>query len=577
MPSSVKRLIVSFAVLLAPTMLARAADDKCAGLTSLTSTQFPNDTTIIRSAVQKPPSEATTGRGAVPALPEHCEVFGRMNDRTGADGQHYAINFHMRMPTAWNGKFFFEGGGGSNGNIGGALGNLQGQQPANALVLGYAVVTQDSGHDNAANNDPNKNGTQTFGFDEQARLDFGYNSYDQVTQAAKALIRLYYGKGPERSYYVGCSEGGREGMMMSQRFPDYFDGILACSPGFKLAKAAIAEAWDTQAFAGVAKADGVNDPNGEPFVNKTFSDEDLALVSNAVLSACDKLDGAEDGMIANFHACTSALVKPKLEALGCKGQKDATCLTAVQIAAIERVFGGAKNSKGETLYADWPWDVGMGGKSATAYNLGWRVWKLGMFNAPANSGINATLGAGALSGVFTTPPTPVASAGAAPVAYLLGFNFDSDAAKIYAESGTFAKSVWDFMMASSTDLSAFRKHGGKLILTHGVSDPVFSIDDDIAWLGEVNKVNKGKAGDFVRLFAIPGMNHCAGGPATDRFDAFTALVKWVEKKTAPEKIVASAGPATPWPNRTRPLCPYPAYARYKGTGSIEDAGNFVCK
>jgi feruloyl esterase len=500
-----------------------------------------------------------------------------MNERTGADGQHYAINFHMRMPTAWNGKFFFEGGGGSNGNLGNALGNLQGQQPGNALVLGYAVVSQDSGHDNAVNNDPNKNGTQTFGFDEQARLDFGYNSYDQVTQAAKALIGLYYGTGPERSYYVGCSEGGREGMMMSQRFPEYFDGILACSPGFKLPKAAIAEAWDTQAFAQVAKADGVNDPNGEPFINKAFSDEDLGLVSNAVVSACDKLDGVEDGMIGNFHACTNALVKPRLEALKCKGQKDSTCLTAVQISAIQKVFGGAKSSSGETLYADWPWDVGMGGKSGEAFNLGWRVWKLGMFNAPANSGINATLGAGALSGVFTTPPTPVASTGAAPVAYLLGFDFDREAAKIYAESGTFSKPAWDFMMASSTELSAFRKHGGKLIMTHGVSDPVFSIDDDIAWLSEVNKINKGKASDFVRLFAVPGMNHCAGGPATDRFDAFTALVNWVEKKTPPAKIVATAGPATPWPNRTRPLCPYPAYARYKGSGSIEDAASFVCK
>ncbi len=562
---------------LAASAAAYAADNKCGALSSLTSNQFPNATTVIRSAVLKPPSQATTGRGAVPALPEHCEVFGRMNERTGTNGQHYAINFHMRLPTAWNGKFFFEGGGGSNGNIGAALGNLQGQQPTNALVLGYAVVSQDSGHDNAVNNDPKMNGSETFGFDEQARLDFGYNSYDQVTQAAKALIRLYYGKGAERSYYVGCSEGGREAMMISQRFPDYYDGILACSPGFKLPKAAIAEAWDSQAFAQVAKAEGLTDRNGEPFINKTYTDEDLALIAGAVLAACDKLDGLEDGMIANFRACTSAVVKPKLEALTCKGAKDASCLTAMQIAAIEKVNAGAVNSKGEALYADRPWDVGIGGKLGPAYNQGWRIWKLGMFNAPADSGIDATLGSGALSAIFTTPPTPVASSGAAPVAYLLGFNFDTDAPKIYAESGTFAKPAWDFMMASSTDLSVFRKHGGKMIITHGVSDPVFSIDDDIAWLTAVNKVNKGKAADFVRLFAIPGMNHCAGGPATDRFDAFSALVDWVENKTPPEKIVASAGPATPWPNRTRPLCPYPQYAKYKGTGSIEDAANFVCK
>jgi len=187
--------------------VTNSSNDKCA---TLNSAQLPNPTTVITSAVLKPssaavPGAAGSGRGAIPALPPHCELRGKMNERTGVNAQHYAINFHMRLPTAWNGKFFFEGGGGSNGNIGEALGNLQGQQPTNALVLGYAVVSQDSGHDNTLNNDPQRNGAQTFGFDPQARLDFGYNSYDQVTQAAKALIKAYYGKAPDRSYYVGCS------------------------------------------------------------------------------------------------------------------------------------------------------------------------------------------------------------------------------------------------------------------------------------------------------------------------------------------------------------------------------------
>ena len=159
---------------------------------------------------------------------------------------------------------------------------------------------------------------------------------------------------------------------------------------------------------------------------------------------------------------------------------------------------------------------------------------------------------------------------------MLNFNFDTDAPKIFAESGTYAKSAWDFMMASSADLSAFKAHGGKLLVTHGVSDPVFSVNDTIAWLNEVNKANKGKAADFVRFFAVPGMNHCGGGPATDRFDAFSALVAWVEKNTAPELIIATAGAGTPWPGRTRPL-PVSAIAKYKSTGSIEDAGSFVCK
>lgn len=548
--------------------LSVEAQNNCDALTRLDHSQLPNATTIISGATLKPPSAVVTGRGGrgnIPALPAHCEVLGRMNDRTGANGQHYAIRFHLRLPTAWNGRFLFEGGGGSNGNLGDALGNLQGQQPTNALVLGYAVVSQDSGHDNAVNNDPKLNGTLTFGFDEQARLDFGYNSYDQVTQTAKAIIKAYYGKPPEHSYYVGCSEGGREAMMMSQRFPDYFDGILACSPGFKLPKAAVAEAWDTQAFAGVAKSEGLKDSLGQPFMNKTFTDEDFALISKTVLAACDKLDGLEDGLIANFTAC-----KPKLTGLTCKGEKNAECLTSAQISAIEKVFGGPKNSKGEPLYADWAWDAGIS-------NPGWRIWKVGMYNAPANSSINATLGSGAISAVFTTPPVPVAATGGAPVEYLLNYNFDEDAPKIFAESGAYAKSAWDFMLASSTDLSGFKARGGKLLITHGVSDPIFSVKDTLGWYNEINKLNKGKAEEWVRFFAVPGMNHCGGGPSTDRFDAFDALVNWVEKKTPPNRIVATAGPMTPWPGRTRPLCPYPQYARYIGKGSIEEASNFVCK
>jgi hypothetical protein len=241
------------------------------------------------------------------------------------------------------------------------------------------------------------------------------------------------------------------------------------------------------------------------------------------------------------------------------------------------VFAGAKNSKGESLYSDWPWDAGIGGKLGPAYNQGWRVWKLGVYNAPANSSINATLGSGAVSALFSTPPVPVASTGATPIEFLLHYSFDTDAPKIFTESGVFTKSSWDFMMASSTDLSAFKKRGGKLLLTHGVSDPVFSVNDTISWLNDVDKINKGKALDFVRFFAVPGMNHCGGGLATDRYDAFTALVNWVEKNTPPEKIIATAGPAAPWPGRTRPLCRYPAYAHYNGSGSTDDAASFVCK
>jgi feruloyl esterase len=282
------------------------------------------------------------------------------------------------------------------------------------------------------------------------------------------------------------------------------------------------------------------------------------------------MDGLEDGLIANFTAC-----KPQLSGLVCNGAKTAECLTSIQISALEKVFAGAKNSTGGPLYADWAWDAGIS-------SPGWRIWKIGMYNASANSSINATLGSGAISAVFTTPPVPVAAGGAAPVEYLLNYNFDKDAPKIFAESGAYARSSWDFMLASSTDLSAFKAHGGKLLITHGVSDPVFSVNDTIAWFdqvthNEINKLNKAKTDEWVRFFAVPGMTHCGGGPSTDQFDAFTALVNWVEKKTPPERIIATAGAMTPWPGRTRPLCPYPQYARYIGKGSIEEASNFVCK
>jgi feruloyl esterase len=205
------------------------------------------------------------------------------------------------------------------------------------------------------------------------------------------------------------------------------------------------------------------------------------------------------------------------------------------------------------------------------------MWKMGQYDQPANSGIIETMGSSAASGLFVTPPVQVATTGAAPVAYLMGVDFEKDPAKLEAKSGEYTEPVSAFMMASSTDLSAFKAHGGKLVIVQGVSDPVFSIQDTIRWWNTVNRNNNSTASDFVRLFAVPGMNHCGGGPSTDQFDAFSAMVNWVEKRSAPDKIVATAGAASPWPGRTRPLCVYPQQSRYQGTGSIEDAASFVCR
>lgn len=547
----------------------------CAALAQLDAAGLPNPSTRIVSATANP---AAAAKGKAPAAPEHCEVQGAINERTGMNGQRYAIKFRLRLPANWNGNFFFEGGGGSNGNLGTAFGNLQGGQPGSALGLGYAVVSQDSGHDNAANNDPARGGTVTFGFDPQARVDFGYNSYDQVTRTAKALIAAYYGRPPQRSYYVGCSEGGREGMMVSQRFPQHFDGVLACAPGLNLHKAALyGHAWDVQSFAEVSNATGIYGRDGQPLLNKTFTDEDLDIAAQAILAACDGLDGLEDGIIDNFPACNAAAVTPRLEAVRCAGTKRTTCLSAAQVTALLKVHAGARDAQGNLYYSDWAFDRGIGGKIGNNYNQGWRSWKIGAYDAPQNGAIIAGLGGASVSALFTTPPTEVPAQGPGVLAFLRGIDVHAAGAKLTATAGEFTTPVEDFMRASSTDLSGFRDRGGKLIVVQGVSDPVFSMNDTLRWWDGVNAANSGQAAAFARVFAVPGMNHCSGGPATDQFNAFAALVAWVENNTAPASITAAAGSNTPWSGRTRPLCPYPSQARYNGSGSIEEAQNFTCR
>jgi Tannase and feruloyl esterase len=490
----------------------------------------------------------------------HCEVVGKINPRTGVDGKPYAIGFHLRLPDSWNERFYFQGGGGTDGNLGDALGG-------NALSTGYAVVSTDAGHDNVINSDPNAGGTAAFGVDPQARIDYGYNALDQVTQTAKTLIHDYYGRNIEYSYFVGCSNGGRQGMVASQRFPTYFDGIVAGAPGFDLPRAAVAEAWNEQALAPLATSLSTN---GQPYLVDTFSDADLALAANAILAACDDLDGLVDGIVDNYAACRNRQVYPQLKAIRCAGPKTASCLSADQIEALKMIYAGPENSRGKPLYTDWQWDPGISGFTSL------RLWSLGFFvGAPVNTALNLTLGGGSLPHVFVTPPDVTPLTGLE--AYIFGFNFDTDAPKIFQTSGIYTQSSMEFMTARSTDLRRFKKHDGKMILYHGNSDGVFSPHDTINWYEAMDERMPGKAQSFARLFLVPGMGHCGGGPGTTGFDAFTPLVNWVEHGVAPDSIVASAPSGTPWPGRTRPLCPYPKQARYIGSGDINNAAYFRCE
>lgn len=506
------------------------------------------------------------GRGVKsPPLPGHCEILGIMQERDGANGQHYAIHFHMRLPTDWNHRFFYQGGGGSDGDLGSAAG-LTGVGNPLALSQGYAVVSDDSGHDNKVNNDPKFGGTLAFGFDPTARRNYGHTSLKLTYDAAQDVIRRYYGNAPSRNYYYGCSKGGQEGMAFAQYYPGSFDGIVAAAPGFSLPRAAIAEAWNTQAFAKIVQAKSPGPVTLEGLAN-TFSTADMLLVRQAVLDACDADDGLKDGIVANFTQCTAGKVLPRLTARECKLGAIGDCLSREQITALTQVISGPHNAKGEHLYAPFQWDAGLS-------DNGWRMWQLGI--AGKIPAFNVLLGGGSFASVFTVPPTPMPPDPNILLHFQLGLNFDQDAQKIYATDSTFRTSGWADNSARSPDMSAFAQHGGKMIVPHGVSDPVFSVNDTLAWWREVNARANGGAAKFVRVFPVPGMSHCQGGPATDQFDAFAALVSWVEQDKAPTRIEAKAGPTTPWPNRTRPLCPYPQSAHYNGSGDAEDSKNFTC-
>jgi Tannase and feruloyl esterase len=551
----------------AASALESSAADRCVQLATAKA-EWPDATTHIeRSAWRADGSQVAVPMAPPVTLPAHCELTAGMQERVGEDGQHYAIHFHLRLPLRWNGKFLFEGGGGTEGDLGSAIGaSAPGAPPA--IAQGYAVVSQDSGHDNATNSVPTRGGNVAFGFDPEARANYGGASLKSVAEGAKAIIRIYYGRSPERSYFVGCSKGGQEGMAFAERFPEEFDGIVAGAPGFSLPRAAVAEVWDTQAFASLVRPAATKsfDPKLLP---TSFSDAQFGIARDAVLAACDADDGLRDGITAAFESCTWPRVAKELKRKICSATKSDPCLSKAQIDVLGRVYAGPKDSAGKALYSSWPLDAGIGSDA-------WRIWKIG---PPVGGfpGINVAMGGPALAAIFTTPPTALNADPKAALDFALSFDFDRDTPKIYATQAPFERSAWTDIAARSPHLEGFRAHGGKMIVPQGASDPVFSLNDTLAWYREVDKLNGGSAADFVRVFPVPGMAHCGGGPATDQFDAFGALVNWVEKGVSPDRILAKAGPTSPWPGRTRPLCPYPEVPRYAGSGSIEDAANFVCR
>ena len=495
---------------------------------------------VITDATSTPagPYKAPSFPGAPPApdiqLPATCLVRGTADRRTGAGGKAFGIGFELRMPDPWNRRFLFQGGGGTDGMIRPALGMVAFDSPP-ALAQGFAVVSTDAGHDGVSD--------MSFGQDQQARIDYAYRAIDRVTLLAKQIITRFYGMPAKKSYLVGCSNGGRQGMIAAQRFPSSFDGIVAGDPGFRLSYAAVGEVWDTRAFLDVAP----RDVEGRAILSQALTNEDLTLLGQAILSECDDKDGLRDGLVDNPGACH---FDPA--ALECKGEKTAQCLAPAQVQAIKRVFGGAVNSRREQIYSGWPWDPGVASPA-------WRAWKLGFSKTGISDALNTSLGFAAVRGYFMTPYDPAFDP--------LKFDFDRDTARV-AETAAMNDAV-------ATEMSTFAGRGAKLLIYQGMADPVFSASDIIAYYGKLAADNGGMEAvrDWARLFLVPGMCHCAGGPALDQFDPLAAIVDWVEKGKAPDSIPAKG---RAFPGRTRPLCAYPRETRYEGTGSIDDPANFTC-
>jgi feruloyl esterase len=452
------------------------------------------------------------------ALPAYCRIEGLISRRTGVGGEEFGITFALAMPDTWNGDFLLQGGGGSNGIVLAPLGlNAAGDKPG--LIRGFAVASTDTGHKS------HRVGFD-FGFmkDEQAYLDFAYLANARVAALAKELIAQYYSKPAAHSYFSGCSTGGREGMILSQRYPTVFDGIISGDPAMRtgLSNLAIGR-WIPIAFNQVAPKDA----NGKPIIEQSITDNDRKLIKDGLLNRCDAKDGVADGMISDPLACD---FEPEMLACKGAGTKSDSCLAADKAAAIKKALAGPKTSNGTPVYPGFLYDTGI-------------------TNGPPFRGL---LSPG--PGIFGPATTDM--------------TMDVDKEALAA-----SQPLVDSM---STNLTTFSAHGGKLIFYHGDSDPWFSPLDTFEYYknmaaanGSLDAVSK-----WSQFYFVPGMSHCGGGQALDQFDLLGALVNWVEKGTAPMSVIAT-GKA--FPGRSRPLCAYPKHAHYKGQGNMEDAANFECR
>ncbi len=480
------------AALLALAVTGPAATPSCQALASL---EIPK--IAITSAALAASSPGRGGR----SLPEFCRITA--TSRPAPDSE---IRFEVWLPSpdAWNHEFVGTG----NGGYSGALGY---RDMETALARGYATAGSNTGHEGDA---------LKFAVGHPEKInDWAFRAVHVMTDAAKLIVRDYYGRFADHAYFTGCSTGGHQALSEAQRYPGDYDGIVAGDPGNDRTRLNIGFLWSWLALNQSAEAQ--------------IPASKLPMLHHAVIAACDTLDGLKDGLISDPGRC-----KFDPGTLLCRDADESACLTPPQVEAVRTIYSGARNPRtGEQIFPGWApgsetgWGAYFVGKPEPARLDFWRYW------------------------IFGDPAWDPRS-----------FDFDRDV--------EFALSTLPQVNANNPDLTAFEKRGGKLIEYQGWADPVVPPEDSIQYYNAVTRV-AGPVGSFYRLFMAPGMGHCGGGEGPNTFDALGALDNWVAKDTPPDRIVASHS-SNGHIDRTRPLCPYPQIAKWNGKGSMDDAASFSC-
>jgi len=440
------------------------------------------------------------------ALPAFCRVAVTLRPSPDSD-----IKMELWLPAEhWNGRFLGVGNGGWAGSI-------SVQALAGALARGFAVAATDTGH-------ATRDGSFAFNHPEKL-IDFSYRAVHEMTVQAKALVRRYYGKPPQTSYWEGCSTGGRQGLKEAQRFPEDYDGIVAGAPANYMTHMLAQSLW--VAFATLQAPASL------------IPKQKFAVIHQAALDACDAADGIKDGVIDDPTRCR---FDPKT--VQCSGGDGPACLTAAQVEAARKIYAAARNPRtGAEIFPGLE----------PGSELGWT----GLAGGPEPMSIATDYFKYI---VFRNPAWDFRT-----------FDFDKDVALADKLDGGDDNAI-------EPNLSAFFGRGGKLLMFHGWSDMLIAPLNSINYFTSVTAAMGGAASvqDSIRLFMVPGMAHCVGGEGPSNFDKLDPIVQWVERKQAPDRLraVRLVGGAV---DRSRPLCPYPMVAVYTGTGSTDDAGNFTCR